>query len=91
LPLEEADRQEFIEASNHAFAIVLERIEPQNVEVTKALWEAGDYVDHHLLTPNMLPIDRDYALSLIDAFLLHYVIGLAVDADELEDGLISRH
>jgi hypothetical protein len=30
----------------------------------------------------MLPISKDYALSLIDAFLVGYVIQLAAQADD---------
>lgn len=36
-----------------------------------------------MLTEDMLPIGRDYAMSLIDAFLVHYVAGLAEQADKM--------
>lgn len=82
LPLGPADRAEFIETANAVFEAVLDRIEAQNPEATRKLWDAGHYVDHVLLEDDMLPIDRGYALSLIDAFLVHHVIDLAVQADE---------
>jgi hypothetical protein len=84
LPLDETVRAEFIEIANRAFERVLLRIEPKNVDLTKALWDAEYYIDNHLLNPEMLPISRDYALSLIDAFLPHYLINLAVEADGIE-------
>ncbi|MDO9461933.1 MAG: hypothetical protein Q7N95_17690 [Alphaproteobacteria bacterium] len=83
LPLTEADRSEFIETANIVFEAVVDRIEPEDRELTKALWDAEHYVDHHLLTPDMLPISRDYALSLIDALLVHHVIDLATEADKI--------
>ena len=71
----------FIDAANKVFESVLFRIEPQNPEATCKLWNPEEYVDE-LLTEDMLPISQDYALSLIDAFLVHHVIGLAVQADK---------
>ncbi len=87
LPLTEEDRKEFIKAANSSFDRIMERIEPDNPEMTRSLWDASRYIDKELLKPDMLPIDRDYALSLVDAFLVHYVIQLAVDADELAENL----
>ncbi len=83
LPLSGEDRAEFVQAANHVFESVIERIEPNNLEMTRSLWDAGHYIDHHLLDEGMLPISRDYALSLIDAFLVGHVINLAVEADKL--------
>lgn len=82
LPLSKADRAEFVETANKVFEAVFHRIEPQNPEATRRLWDAEYYVDELLLRDDMLPIGRDYALSLIDAFLVQHVIGLAVQADE---------
>lgn len=82
LPLSKRDREEFIEAANEVFEAVVDRIETENPEATRKLWNAEHYVDKVLLTGDMLPISRSYALSLIDAFLVHYVIGLAAQADE---------
>ena len=48
---------------------------------TRARWDAVDYVDNHHLNADMLPIDSEYALSLIEAFLVHHVIDLADQAD----------
>lgn len=66
-----------------AFERVMNRIEPENPELTRALWDPAYCVNQHALEEGMLPIDRDYALSLIDAFLPPYVIGLAVEADDI--------
>lgn len=81
LPLSKADRAEFIETARRVFESVMERIEPRNPELTRKLWDAEDYIDT-LLTEDMLPISKDYALSLIDAFLVHHVIDLADQADK---------
>lgn len=81
LPLSKMDHAEFVKTANSVFESVMERIEPNNPEQTRKLWDAKDYVDT-MLTEDMLPISKDYALSLIDAFLVHHVIGLAVQADK---------
>ena len=91
LPLEGTDRAEFIKAANAVFEQVLKDIEPEHVQTTKALWDVDRYIDHHLFEPKMTPIDRDYALSLIDAFLPQHIIGPAVEADEFEDDPPVRH
>lgn len=81
LPIDDAYRKEAIELANSTFEKVLRRIEPDNPRETRALWDAEDYVDDHHLNDDMLPIDSEYALSLIEAFLVHHVIDLAVQAD----------
>jgi len=83
LPLDPALRTEFIKVANAAFEKVLERIEPRNPELTRKLWNAEDYVDNELLRKDMFPISKDYALSLIDSFLVHHVIGLATQSDRM--------
>lgn len=80
LPLTAADRAEFVEVANREFERVLDRIEAKNPEATRRLWNAEYYVDL-LLSEDMLPISRDYALSLIESFLVHDVIKLASIAD----------
>ncbi|AGA64487.1 hypothetical protein B488_04950 [Liberibacter crescens BT-1] len=82
LPLSEEDRIDFIERANEVFETVMLRIEPFNPELTRKLWSAEDYIDNHLLKADMLPIGREYALSLIEAFLWIYVVELAAEADE---------
>lgn len=82
LPLTKEDREEFIKAANRSFERIIERIEPDNPELTRSLWDAERYIDDELLKPDMLPIDLDYALSLVDAFLVGYVIQLAAQADD---------
>jgi len=82
LPLEKEDREEFIEAANQSFERVFTSIEPNNPEMTRSLWDAERYIDEELLSDDMLPIDRDYALSLVDSFMVGYVIQLSVQADE---------
>lgn len=81
LPVDAAYRKEAIELANSTFEVVMRRIEPDNPVATRRLWDAAEYVDNHHLRSDMLPIDSEYALSLIEAFLVHYVIDLAVQAD----------
>lgn len=83
LPLDPEDRIEFVAMANTVFESILDRIEANNPKATRKLWDAGYYVDNLLLEDDMLPIDRNYALSLIDAFLVHYVIELALQADNM--------
>ena len=82
LPLSDIHRKEAIDLANSTFEMVMRRIEPDNPKDTRALWSAETYVDHHHLSEDMLPIDSDYALSLIEAFLWHYVVDLATQADK---------
>lgn len=81
LPLVGANRKKFIATANSVFDYVLDRLEPQHPNLVRELWNPEKYIDELLLKPDMLPIDRDYALSLIDAFLVHHVIELAVETD----------
>jgi hypothetical protein len=81
LPVDAAYRKEAIELANSTFEMVMRRIEPDNPKNTRALWNAEVYVDNHHLSEDMLPIDSEYAFSLIEAFLVHYVVDLAVQAD----------
>jgi hypothetical protein len=82
LPLDKLDREEFITAANQSFERIFERIEPENPELTRSLWNTETFIDEGLLSPDMLPIERDYALSLVDSFLVGYVIQLAAQADD---------
>ena len=82
LPIDEPDRAEFVKAANCVFERVLERIEARHPDGTRDLWDAGHYVDKLLLREDMLPISRDHALSLVDAFLVHHVVSLATQADQ---------
>ncbi|WP_202409462.1 hypothetical protein [Hufsiella arboris] len=83
LPLKGKDRDAFIETAKSAFETVMWRMEPLHPEGVRKLWNPEFYIDKVLLKDGMLPIDRDYALSLIDAVLVHHVLELAVEADEL--------
>lgn len=83
LPVDDAYRKEAIELANSTFEMVMRRMEPDNPMDTRGLWDAEDYVDNHHLSEDMLPIDSEYALSLIEAFLVHHVLDLAVRADDM--------
>lgn len=81
LPLTGADRIEFLEVANERFEDVLKTIEPGHPELVRKMWNAEKYIDEVLFKPDMLPIDRDDALNLVDAFLVGHTIQLAVEAD----------
>ncbi|MCO6186865.1 hypothetical protein [Rhizobium sp. L1K21] len=83
LPFDSDYRNEAIELANSTFEVVIRRIEPNNPQLTRKLWNAADYIDNHHLHDHMLPIDSEYALSLIEAVLVHYVINLAMKADNM--------
>ncbi len=80
LPLIGTDRNEAIEIANNKFEDVLQTIEPIYPNLVRELWNPDQYIDKALKS-NMLPISRDYALSLIEAFLLQHVIELANKVD----------
>jgi hypothetical protein len=84
LPLNKEDRVEFIETANSVFENVMELMEAGNPELTRKLWDVEDYVDN-LLIQDMLPISRDYALLLIEPFMVQLVAELAVQADKIAE------
>jgi hypothetical protein len=86
LPLADEYREEFIQEANRSFERIFNRIEPEHPDETRRLWDVERYIDENLLRPDMLPISKDYALSLIDAFLVGHVIQLAAQADSMALG-----
>ena len=80
LPLVGANRKKAMELANWKFEDLLQMMEPRHLELVRKLWNPEKYIDE-VLTPDMLPIDRDYALSLIEAFLVHHFIDLDTEAD----------
>jgi hypothetical protein len=84
LPLNIEDRTEFIKTANSVFETVMELMEAGNPELTRKLWDVEDYINN-LLTEDMLPISRDYALSLIEPFMVHLVAELAAQADKMAE------
>lgn len=81
LPVAGADRIVLVEAANAAFERIIKRIEPADEKLTRTLWDAESYIDNEI-TADMLPISRDEAAYLVDVFLVHHVVQLAVAADE---------
>ncbi|TIV81761.1 MAG: hypothetical protein E5V66_16335 [Mesorhizobium sp.] len=80
LPIAGTDRTVLIDAANAAFERIIGRIEPANEQLTRTLWDAESYIDNEI-TADMLPISRDEAAYLVDVFLLHHLVQLAVSAD----------
>ncbi|WP_156941465.1 hypothetical protein [Mesorhizobium sp. WSM2561] len=83
LPVAGADRFLLIEAVNAAFERVIERIEPVNEELTREIWDAGQYIDNHAFETGMLPMSRDEAVYYAEVFLMQHVVQLAVEADKI--------
>lgn len=82
LPLVGEIREEFIKSANEVFETVLVRVGAHFPEKVRARWNAEEYIDEELLQPSMLPISKDYALSLIDAFLVQHVISICEEFDK---------
>lgn len=76
LPIKGRMRSEFIRVANEKFDEILQRIEYEEPVVLHQIWNADEYIDNILFKEDMLPINKDYALSLIDAFLIHHVLEL---------------
>lgn len=81
LPLAESDLKEFINVANKKFEDALQSIEHSHPELVRKLWNPEQYIEE-VIKRDMLPIDRDYALSLVEAFLIHKVIELATTVDK---------
>lgn len=48
---------------------------------TRSLWGASDYIGSCLFPDLKLPMPRDEVAYYTDVFLVHHVIGLAVEAE----------
>lgn len=83
LPLTGALRAKFIKTANSVFESDLERVEVENPDEVRKLWDPEKYIDEILLKPDMLPIGQDYALSLVGAFLVHHILALLNDDDNM--------
>lgn len=62
LPLSEMDRAEFVEHANDIFEQVITQIKPDNEDMTRALWDAGHYIDYHLPTRTRSTSSRRFGL-----------------------------
>lgn len=82
LPLVGANLKKAIRVANWKFEDLLQMMEPKHPELVRKLWNPEKYIEV-VLKPDMLPIDRDYSLSLIEAFLVHHFIDLSTEADKL--------
>ncbi|MGB3105005.1 hypothetical protein [Sphingobacterium siyangense] len=81
LPLSKTDLKEFIDVANWKFEELMQMMEPNFPDLVRKLWNPEKYIDE-VFEQSGLPIDRDYALSLVDPFLVHHFITLSVEADE---------
>jgi hypothetical protein len=82
LPLVGANLKKAIGVANWKFEDLLQMMEPKHPELVRKLWNPEKYIEV-VLKPDMLPIDRDYSLSLIEAFLVHHFIDISTEADKL--------
>jgi hypothetical protein len=81
LPLLDSDLDEFVKIANEKFEDILQTIEAKYPGLVRQLWKPEQYI-YETLKEDMLPIDRNYALSLVEAFLIHHVIKLATKTDD---------
>lgn len=82
LPLVGTDRNAAIKVANEKFEDLLKMMEPRHPGLMRKLWNPEQYICK-VLKPDNLSIDRDYALSLIEAFLVHHFMELDTEADKL--------
>ena len=83
LPLKGKHRGDFIEAADRVFEDIISRMQPNHPDIIRKLWNVEFYIDKVLLRLDMLPIDMEYALSMIDTFLAHDVLELVIQADKI--------
>lgn len=81
LPLDVADLKEFLKVANEKFDDVLETIKARHPALVRKTWKPEDCIIK-ALKPDMLPLDRNYALSLLEDFLVRHVIELTIKADD---------
>ncbi|RVH23020.1 hypothetical protein [Sinorhizobium meliloti] len=62
VPVGGAARAVLIEAANTVFEKIIDRMEPENEDLTRSLWDAGHYIDKHLFKEGMLPMTPDHAV-----------------------------
>lgn len=82
IPMAGANLKKATGAANWKFEDLLQMMEPKHPELVRKLWNPEMYIDQ-VIKPDMLPINRDYALSLIEAFLVHHFIELDTEAGKL--------
>lgn len=82
-PLTGALRKEAISVARESFARALGRMEARNPRKAMAGWDAGEYVDR-ILSADVGPIETDYALHLVEVFLVADAANAAAAADEAE-------
>lgn len=81
LPMAGVNLKKSIEVANRKFEDLVQMMEPKHPELVRKQWNPERYIDE-VLKPDMLPIERDYALSLIESFLVHHFIDLDAEADK---------
>lgn len=82
LPLSAKERADFIKEANVFFEDIFEAMEPQSPEETRKLWDAGKFVDN-FIPEDALPVERGYALMMMESMLVQLVGNLAAEADRI--------
>ena len=88
LPIEGELREVFREVAEAAFEECIERVAPESPETVMAMWNVDDYINW-LLQPEMLPIETEYALSLAETFIMHYLSDILEEAEESNEVVSS--
>ena len=81
-PLAEADRKKFLQVANDKFERLLQMTGPRHPQLVRNLWNPEQHIND-VLKLDMLPMHRDYAISLIQAALFHSFIKMVAEADQL--------
>jgi hypothetical protein len=82
LPLSPAEREDFIKEANAFFEDIFEAMEPRSPEETRKLWDAGHFVDN-FIPEEELPVEREFALMMMEQMLVQLVGNLASEADKI--------
>ncbi len=77
-------RQKAIRIANYAFEDAMYRMEVQNLTRARERWDVEAYVNK-TISGDMIPIGTGYGLSLLEAFMIHEALHIAMGADEEEN------
>ena len=86
LPLRGAERAEFLRAATQMYQDLVDRLRLEHRHIVDELWDAGTFIDEHLLHRDMLPLERAHARALILPALVDHCLALRDRA-----GRIARH
>ncbi len=76
LPLRGVARAEFLRAATEMYQELVDRLRLEHRHIVDELWDAGTFIDEHLLHRDMLPVERAHARALILPVLVDHCLAL---------------